>query len=170
MANFVHWPAGRAVLALPGQDVVFVLGVITPNQLLQHRPSYVNAILIQSRGQQVPGGCLACRSARPGLRPFPECRRLLGYFGGCCGNCKWHDHTVRCIVRDDNVVDLDDEDDDPPGSRRRKWFCPVPNRRCGNSWGDNPKYNCFSLGMSIFSLFMEKAANLVVRVVYDTLR
>src|SRR2546430_2740347 len=48
MAGFVHWPAGRAVLALPGQDVVFVLGAITPNQILQHQPSYINAILIQS--------------------------------------------------------------------------------------------------------------------------
>jgi hypothetical protein len=45
MAAWIHSPQGRAVLALPGQDVVFVRGAITPNQVASHRPSYINAIL-----------------------------------------------------------------------------------------------------------------------------
>ena len=112
MAGFIHSPQGRAVLALPGQDVTFVRGSITPAQVGSHRPSYINAILIQSRGQLVAGMCSACRATRPGLRPFPECRRLPGHFGGCCGNCKWRDHAARCTTRDDNVVELDSDDDD----------------------------------------------------------
>ena len=71
MAAFVHSPQGRAVLALPGQDVVFVQGAITPKQVGSHRPSYINAILIQSRGNVVLGPCTACQGSRPGLRPVP---------------------------------------------------------------------------------------------------
>ena len=48
---FVHNQLQRAVLQLPGQDVAFVRGAITAPQLASHRPSYVNGILIQSRGQ-----------------------------------------------------------------------------------------------------------------------
>jgi hypothetical protein len=40
MAAWVHSPQGRAVLALPGRDVVFVRGAITPNQVASHRPSH----------------------------------------------------------------------------------------------------------------------------------
>jgi hypothetical protein len=96
---FVHRPQQIAVLALPGQDVVFVRGTITPGQMGQHRPSYTNAVLIQSRGQLQAPPCGRCRGS-PGLTPFPECRRLPGHFGGCCGNCKWRDHAVRCSARD----------------------------------------------------------------------
>ena len=47
------------------------------------------------------------------MRPFPECRRVQGHFGGCCGNCKWPDHAARC--RFPTVIDLDsDGGDDPP--------------------------------------------------------
>ena len=113
MAAWVHSPQGRAVLALPGQDVVFVRGAITPNQVASHRPSYINAILIQSRGNVVLNPCTACQGLCPGLRPFPECRRLPGHFGGCCGNCKWRDHALKCSVRDDRIVELSDDDDDP---------------------------------------------------------
>jgi hypothetical protein len=110
-------PQGRAVLALPGQDVVFVRGAITPNQVASHRPSYINAILIQNRGNVVLNPCTACQGSRPGLRPFPECRRLPEHFGGCCGNCKWRDHALKCSVRDNRIVELSDDDDNP----RRRW-------------------------------------------------
>ena len=106
MAAWVHSPQGRAVLALPGQDVVFVRGAITPNQVASHRPSYINAILIQSRGNVVLNPCTACQGPRPGFRPFPECRRVPGHFGGCCGNCKWRDHASKCSVQDDRIVEL----------------------------------------------------------------
>ncbi|KAJ8070795.1 hypothetical protein OCU04_001157 [Sclerotinia nivalis] len=37
--------------------------------------------------------------------PFLECRRVAGYFCGCCGNCKWCDHAVRCFVREGGPED-----------------------------------------------------------------
>ncbi|OJD25841.1 hypothetical protein ACJ73_02793 [Blastomyces percursus] len=47
---FTHSPQVRAILALPGQDILFVRGSMNEHQILSHRPSYINAILIQSRG------------------------------------------------------------------------------------------------------------------------
>lgn len=132
LANYAHSAPGRALLALPGVDVPFVLGAITPNQVRSQRPSYINAILIQSRGALVPGGCSRCRLPRPGLRPFPECRRVPGHFGGCCGNCKWRDHAARCVVTrprsesddsddsDSTGDDSDGPDEGGPGPRKRR--------------------------------------------------
>ena len=107
LASFVHSPQGRAILALPGQNVEFVRDSITPAQIGSHRPSYLNGVLIQSRGTTLEQPCLACHSVFPGLRPFPKCRRVAGHFGGACANCKWRDHASRCSVRgdeDDDVV------------------------------------------------------------------
>jgi Protein of unknown function (DUF3716) len=112
MASFVHSPQGRAVLALPGQDVPFVRGAITPAQVGSHRASYINAILVQSRGVAVNPPCDACAANRPGLRPFPECRRVPGHFKGCCGNCKWRDHAIRCTARDNESDDESSSDGD----------------------------------------------------------
>lgn len=92
----------------------FVRGAITPQQVSTHRPSYVNAILIQRGGAVVPGGCSECR--RRGFTPFPECRRALGHFGDACGNCKWRDHAARCVVRRDGPADDDDDGDNDPSS------------------------------------------------------
>lgn len=50
---FCYAPGQIAIFALPGADVVFVRGTITPAQVGSHRPGYINAILIQSRGQPV---------------------------------------------------------------------------------------------------------------------
>ena len=30
--------------------------------------------------------------------PFLECRSINGHFGGCYGNCKWHDHTAHYML------------------------------------------------------------------------
>ncbi|OJD25631.1 hypothetical protein ACJ73_03003 [Blastomyces percursus] len=63
----------------------------------------------------------ACRGG-PSFRPFPECRRVPGHFGGACSNCKWWDHAARCSVRDGGieVVDLDDDDDYDKGGPQRQ--------------------------------------------------
>lgn len=106
------------MLALPGQDVQFIRGSIIPSQVGMHRPSYINAILIQSRGVAGEQPCDACRRARTGPRPFPECRRVAGHFGGACANCKWRDHASRCSVRgdeDDDVVVIGERRLGPPG-------------------------------------------------------
>jgi hypothetical protein len=113
----------RAVLALPGQDVAFVQGRITGAQVLSQRPGYINVILIQSRGASCTGddSCFQCRT-NPGRGPFLECRSINGHFGGCCGNCKWHDHVARCtltFVPVDNDRDLDSEADNDDRDRTR---------------------------------------------------
>ena len=48
LSPFAHSPQARAVLALSGQNVAFVRGSMNEHQVLSHRPSYINGILIQS--------------------------------------------------------------------------------------------------------------------------
>ncbi len=112
LTTFVHTEPGHALLARPGRDVDFVRGTISSNQVGMHRPSYINAVLIQSRGQVVPVTCTQC--ARPnGLRPFPECRFVPEHFEGACVNCKWRNHAARCNLleaEDDESGDEWDED------------------------------------------------------------
>ena len=106
---------------MPGQAVSYMPGAITPAQVMTHRPSYVNAILIQRAGILVPGGCNRCRGGA-GFTPFPECRYIPGEFGNACSNCKWRDHTVYCNhpgIGGDGDDDGDDSDDQPPYRRRR---------------------------------------------------
>ena len=120
MRGFVHAPGQIAILALPGVDVEFVRGAITTAQIVSHRPSYINAILIQSRGQPANPGCLQCRNPRIGLRPFPECRAAPGHFGGACANCKWRDHGAACsLVRGDPGDDGGNDRGEPPRGGRR---------------------------------------------------
>ena len=77
-------------------------------------PSYINTILIQSCGNIVLSPYTTCQGLRSGLRLFPECRCVLGHFGGCCGNCKWRNYTSKCSVRDNNIVEiLSDENENP---------------------------------------------------------
>ncbi|KAH6974058.1 hypothetical protein EDB80DRAFT_831108 [Ilyonectria destructans] len=44
---------------------------------------------------------LAAFAHRRPPSPFPHCNRLLGHFGGCCGNCKWPDRSAPCSKRDE---------------------------------------------------------------------
>lgn len=88
-----------------------VRGRITIAQVASHRPSYINALLIQRAGSEVDHACTACRmqqETNPNgwARPFPDCVRLSGLFGGSCGNCKWKDHAARCSVRDPAQLQL----------------------------------------------------------------
>lgn len=110
LTPFVHSPRRLAVLALPGTSVAYHTDRIRPAQVLMHRMSYVNGLLIQSRGFVQNPACTRCQR---GLGPFPECLRVLGHFSGCCGNCKWPDFCARC--RFPTVIDLDpseSQDDD----------------------------------------------------------
>jgi hypothetical protein len=66
---------------------------------------YVNAVLIYRAGRDVRSPCGACvakaaRSPYGVPAPFPTCRKISGYFGGCCSNCKWPDGAASCSVRD----------------------------------------------------------------------
>jgi hypothetical protein len=93
---FLRTELQNQLLSLPGSNVEFNLGRITTAQILQFRPSYINAILIQSRGSDVVRPCTYCEHRGPS--PFPYCRQLPD-FDGCCGNCKWRDHASRCSLR-----------------------------------------------------------------------
>jgi Protein of unknown function (DUF3716) len=105
LAPLIHSRRGLAVLAMAGRDVQFVPGGITPEQVFfLQRPSYINAILIQSRGIVRNPPCDRCAVR---MYPFLECRRVPGHFGGCCGNCKWPDAAASCSAKND-----DDDDDD----------------------------------------------------------
>lgn len=129
LAPHCHNNQQRAVLALPGQNVPFVRGAILPTQVGTHRPSYINAMLIQSRGV-VSGPCDRCQRS---LRPFLECRRVPGRFGGCCGNCKWPDQAARCTERDndddDDVVVISSDSSDDGGSPPPRLPPPPPRKR-----------------------------------------
>ena len=87
---------------------------VTAQKIFNRRPSHINVILIQSRGVPCEKPCEGCRKldAKSSRKPFPECRRAAGHFGGACGNCKWHDGAARCSVRDDHESVQPDEDDD----------------------------------------------------------
>ena len=63
-------------------------------QISTHRPSYINAILIQSYGTPRAADCVQCQNR--GYRPFPVCHSLTGFWGDACGNCKWRDHAAQC--------------------------------------------------------------------------
>ena len=115
MAGFIYSIPGVRLLSLPGQDVRYVRGAVQFYQLNSCHPSYINAVLIQSRERPENPACTACCTA-PGLCPFPQCVRAPGHFGGACGNCKWRDHAARCSVRDrDQDGDDDEQGDDGRG-------------------------------------------------------
>lgn len=99
LAPYVSNDVQRRLLALPGQAVAFFPGKVSAPQVDSRRASYINALLIQSRGQVQRVPCTRCRNAR-GRPVFPECRRVPGAFGGACGNCKWPDLAASCSVQD----------------------------------------------------------------------
>ena len=107
LSPYVHTSTGRILLSLPGEDVQFVRGSIFASQIQQHRPSYINALLIQSRGVVLAQPCTNCRHGQ-GMKPFPECRHVPGAFGGACANCKWPDWASQCSVRDEYWQGVED--------------------------------------------------------------
>ena len=100
---------GLTLLTMPGMDVPYIQETIIPNQVFfLQRISYINTLLIQSRGVVRNPPCDRCIER---MYPFLECRRVPGHFGGYCENCKWPDHAARCTVNND-----DDDDDDSDSS------------------------------------------------------
>lgn len=122
LSPFVRSTLGRNLLALPGRNVLVRPQVVTAARLAMNRPSYVNAVLIQSRGAppvaappRAAGGCTACSTLGTPAgdrKAFPECRHMPGHFGGGCGNCKWQDHAAICSVRDGQAESESSDDDD----------------------------------------------------------
>ncbi|KAF5876173.1 uncharacterized protein Bfra_002575 [Botrytis fragariae] len=98
LAPYCHNALQLALLAMPGNPVLFVRNSITTAEVESMQAPYINGLLIQSRGILVEDSCGECR--RHGLRPFPDCRRVEGHFDNSCGNCKWRDHGILCVRSD----------------------------------------------------------------------
>lgn len=91
----------RKIFRLPSHEYIhFVQGWITARHIAAQRPSYVNGLLIHSRGQDAPVSCTTCaeRRSKHSLGPFLECRVLPEFFHGSCSNCKWFDNTSNCSL------------------------------------------------------------------------
>jgi hypothetical protein len=54
--------------------------------------------------------CRSCRRTGLTNTVFPECRRIMGQWNNCCGNCKWPDHAASCTWGDDSESDSDSEE------------------------------------------------------------
>jgi hypothetical protein len=93
LAQYVHNNEQRNLLGRPGRGVAFTPGRVNAHQIHSKRPSYINALIIQSRGVLCRQPCLCCWT-RQGHTTFPECHQILDAFGGCCANCKWPDQAV----------------------------------------------------------------------------
>ena len=91
----------RTIFKLPSRELIeFVQGWITARHIASRRPSYINGLLIHSRGDDAPVSCQQCaeRRAKYALGPFLNCRVLPGYFHNSCSNCKWFDNTSLCSL------------------------------------------------------------------------
>jgi hypothetical protein len=98
--SLVH-ESQRAIFRLPSREFIhFVQGWITSKHIASQRPSYVNGLLIQSRGQDAPVSCVQCneKRAKHALGPFVTCRILPGSYHNSCSNCKWFDNTSSCSL------------------------------------------------------------------------
>lgn len=90
----------RTVQALPVQRAIsWAPGSLQASQIVSGRPSYVNALLIYTRGLVSAPCGLRCHTNHSN-RPFSQCVRIPGYWDGCCANCKWLDWASQCPVRD----------------------------------------------------------------------
>lgn len=91
----------RAIFREPSREVIyFVQGWITARHIASQRPSYVNGLLIHSRGRDATVSCASCadRRAKGSLGPFLVCRVLDGQYHNSCSNCKWFDNTSACSL------------------------------------------------------------------------
>ncbi|KAH6851052.1 hypothetical protein B0I37DRAFT_444985 [Chaetomium sp. MPI-CAGE-AT-0009] len=91
----------RNIFRMPSREtILFVQGWITAKHIASQRPSYVNGLLIHSRGQDSAVACVQCAEKRSkyALGPFLSCRVLPGSYHNSCSNCKWFDNTASCSL------------------------------------------------------------------------
>ncbi|KAM7201244.1 hypothetical protein V8F20_004990 [Naviculisporaceae sp. PSN 640] len=91
----------RTIYRMPSREIIYyVQGWITARHIASQRPSYLNGLLIHSRGQDSPTSCNQCveRRGKNALGPFLTCRVLQGVFHNSCSNCKWFDNTSACSL------------------------------------------------------------------------
>lgn len=111
---YIFSAQSRALFAQqPGRDIIFTRNTIQPRHIESCRQSYINAILIQSRGTAPRKACDQCldKSAtgrkKNTVKRFADCRVVKGHFDGCCANCKWSDAGSKCsFVRKEHGKEL----------------------------------------------------------------
>ncbi|KAK0639207.1 hypothetical protein B0T16DRAFT_238091 [Cercophora newfieldiana] len=127
----------RNIFRQPSREIIyFVQGWITARHIASQRPSYVNGLLIHSRGQDAPLSCAQCTERRDknALGPFLTCRVLPGSYHNSCSNCKWFDNTSSCSLytgtkpnrkRKAKEVIAREPQDDGPANDGGQSFVPV---------------------------------------------
>ena len=71
-------------------------GVVQAHQIERARPSYIQALIIASRGVLRPVDCDRCERGRG---PFEGCYGLGALREGACANCVWGDASAQCQYR-----------------------------------------------------------------------
>jgi hypothetical protein len=98
LAEYVKNDVQRRLLAPHGRAVAFTPSRVNAQQIYSKRDSYINALLIQSRGVVSAQPCTSCQQ-RQGQNTFPKCHQVPGFFEGCCTNCKWPDKALQCSLQ-----------------------------------------------------------------------
>lgn len=113
----------KKLLALEGVRNVFLRG---ERELYLQRPTNVEAVLGQSRGELEEVECKACAA---GGGPFTTCVTVEGMFGGSCTNCHHGSKASRCSLRQfapvkrsakEASIGYEGEEDSGRGARGRK--------------------------------------------------
>ncbi|KAJ0418236.1 hypothetical protein BJY00DRAFT_315129 [Aspergillus carlsbadensis] len=84
-------PKQKDVWRYPCYEFVMREGALSEEQILTGRPSYINALLIASRGTQMAVPCTRNRR-----RIFRDSIRIPGIWLGACAGCKWLDRAKVC--------------------------------------------------------------------------
>jgi hypothetical protein len=99
---------------------VLMISFPTKTQILTGRPSYINAILIASRGKQMAVPC-----TRNKRRLFRDSIRIPGIWLGACAGCKWLDRAKVCGFNHEERKKYREE----PWKPARKYLADVPRER-----------------------------------------
>ncbi|PWY76987.1 hypothetical protein BO70DRAFT_256324, partial [Aspergillus heteromorphus CBS 117.55] len=91
LRQLCHTDVQKEVWRFPSYEFIIRNGSLSVAQVRTWRPSYVNAILIASRGVRQPAPCNNITHS-----VFFKNIRLPGFWDGCCAGCKWKDHGARC--------------------------------------------------------------------------
>ncbi|KAK5139300.1 hypothetical protein LTR04_003706 [Oleoguttula sp. CCFEE 6159] len=95
LLQLCHTADQKTVWTFPSYEFTVRKGSLTAAQLITGRPSYVNAVLIASRGLAQRNAC-----ANNTLSVFKDQVRIPGYWGGSCAGCKWKDGSAHCSYGD----------------------------------------------------------------------
>lgn len=97
LRTFCHTTAQKEVWRFPAFEFAVRKGSLSVAQIRTGRASYVNALLIASRGLRQHTACEKNTRA-----VFGEDVRVPGFWGGSCAGCKWRDGAASCSYAQPN--------------------------------------------------------------------